>query len=76
MITGVAESREGALAYVEKYQSAGMTDRAFDLAWTHSHVILRQINASEAEAQLYGASATRKRSNWSGSFFRRTPTGA
>ena len=31
-----------------------MTDRAFDLAWTHSQVTLRQLNASETEAQLYG----------------------
>jgi transcriptional regulator of acetoin/glycerol metabolism len=30
-----------------------MADRALDLAWTHSQVILRQLNASEAEAQLY-----------------------
>src|SRR5205814_10252916 len=30
-----------------------MADRAFDLAWTHSQVTLRQLNASEAEAQLY-----------------------
>jgi len=25
----------------------------FELAWTHSQVVLRQLNASEAEAQLY-----------------------
>jgi cellobiose phosphorylase len=31
-----------------------MADRAFDLAWTHSQVTLRQLNVSEAEAQLYG----------------------
>ena len=31
-----------------------MADRAFDLAWTHSQVTLRQLNATEAEAQLYG----------------------
>ena len=26
----------------------------FELAWTHSQVVLRQLNASEADAQLYG----------------------
>jgi hypothetical protein len=26
----------------------------FDLAWTHSQVVLRQINATQADAQLYG----------------------
>ena len=40
-------------ALVEKYQHFRMADRAFDLAWTHSQVILRQLNATEAEAQLY-----------------------
>ncbi len=30
-----------------------MADRAFDLAWTHSQVTLRHLNATEAEAQLY-----------------------
>ena len=54
LVLGVTESREAALALVEKYQSSRMADRAFDLAWTHSQVTLRQLNASEAEAQLYG----------------------
>jgi cellobiose phosphorylase len=31
-----------------------MADRAFDLAWTHSQVTLHHLNATEAEAQLYG----------------------
>ena len=30
-----------------------MANRVFDLAWTHSQVVLRQINASESDAQLY-----------------------
>jgi cyclic beta-1,2-glucan synthetase len=54
LVFGVTESREATLAHVEKYQSSRMADRAFDLAWTHSQVTLRQLNASEAEAQLYG----------------------
>ena len=52
-VIGVTESREGALALVEKYQNPRMADRALDLAWTHSQVTLRQLNATEAEAQLY-----------------------
>ena len=35
-----------------------MTDRAFELAWTHSQVTLRHLNASEGEAQLYGRLAS------------------
>ena len=52
-VIGATESRESALALVEKYQHARMTDRALDLAWTHSQVTLRQLDATEAEAQLY-----------------------
>ncbi len=54
VVLGVTESRETALAQVEKYQGARMADRAFDLAWTHSQVTLRHLNATEGEAQLYG----------------------
>jgi cellobiose phosphorylase len=54
LVFGVTESREGALAQVEKYRSPRMADRTFDLAWTHSQVILHQLNATETEAQLYG----------------------
>ena len=42
------------MGLVEKYQDRRFADRVFDLAWTHSQVFLRQINATEADAQLYG----------------------
>jgi cellobiose phosphorylase len=58
LVIGVTESRETALAHVEKYQNSRMADRAFDLAWTHSQVTLRYLNISEAEAQLYGRLAS------------------
>jgi cellobiose phosphorylase len=51
--TGVADAREGALALVEKYRDRRLADRVFDLAFTHNQVLLRQINATPAEAQLY-----------------------
>ena len=53
LVVGATETRESALALVEKYQSFRMAERAFELAWTHSQVTLRQLNASEGEAQLY-----------------------
>jgi cellobiose phosphorylase len=53
LVMGMAESRDAALALVEKYYNPRMTDRALDLAWTHSQVTLRHLNATEAEAQLY-----------------------
>ena len=52
-ITGMAEDRATADALVEKYQQSRIATRAFDLAWTHNQVTLRQLNATEAEAQLY-----------------------
>jgi cyclic beta-1,2-glucan synthetase len=54
LVLGVSADRVAALAQVEKYQSARMVDRAFDLAWTHNQVTLRNLNISEADAQLYG----------------------
>ena len=54
IVSGVGETRDGCLALVDKYQDRRLADRVFDLAWTHSQVALRQINASEADAQLYG----------------------
>jgi cellobiose phosphorylase len=54
LVLGVAESRESALAQIDKYQSPRMADRTFDLAWTHSQVTLRQLNATEGDAVLYG----------------------
>jgi cyclic beta-1,2-glucan synthetase len=54
IVTGISVSREGALNLVEKYQDKQFANRVFELAWTHSQVVLRQINASESDAQLYG----------------------
>ncbi|MFZ7125632.1 MAG: GH36-type glycosyl hydrolase domain-containing protein [Desulfobacterales bacterium] len=54
MVFGIGASREDALRLVEKYQDRRLADRVFDLAWTHGQVLLRQLNASQADAQLYG----------------------
>ena len=43
---------------VGKYQDRHLADRVFELAWTHSRVTLRQINATEADAQLYARLAS------------------
>jgi len=53
IITGVSETREGCINLVGKYQDKHHKDRVFELAWTHSQVVLRQINATGADAQLY-----------------------
>ena len=57
IVSGIGETRDAALSLVEKYQDRRLADRVFDLAWTHSDVFLRQINATEADAQLYGSLA-------------------
>ena len=53
MVFGMGETREVSLGLIEKYHDQHLTDRAFELAWTHSQVVLRQINATEADAQVY-----------------------
>jgi cyclic beta-1,2-glucan synthetase len=58
MVFGMGETRELAESLIDKYQDPSFMDRAFELAWTHSQVILRQINATEADAQLYSRLAS------------------
>jgi cyclic beta-1,2-glucan synthetase len=53
LVWGAADNRETCIALVEKYTDRRLADRVFELAWTHSQVSLRQLNASEADAQLY-----------------------
>jgi cyclic beta-1,2-glucan synthetase len=53
IVVGAGDSRAACLALAEKYQDRHLADRVFELAWTHAQVVLRQLNASEADAQLY-----------------------
>ena len=53
IVVGMGESRAACVALAEKYQDRRLADRVFELAWTHAQVVLRQLNASEADAQLY-----------------------
>ena len=54
MVSGIGATRDAALSLAGKYQDRHLADRVFELAWAHSQVVLRQINATEADAQLYG----------------------
>ncbi len=54
IVSGIGGTRELCLGLADKYQDKRLADRVFELAWTHSQVLLRQLNASEADAQLYG----------------------
>jgi len=58
MVTGIAETKETNQSLIDKYQDRHLRDRAFELSWTHSQVVLRQIGATEVDAQLYGKLAS------------------
>ena len=57
VFTGVSETRETALSLIDKYKDKTLADRVFALAWTHAQVLLQQLNATEADAQMYGSLA-------------------
>ena len=53
MVYGISDTREYTEGLIGKYQDPSFIARAFELAWTHSQMVLRQINASESDAQLF-----------------------
>jgi cellobiose phosphorylase len=53
LVAGAADTRDAALHLIDKYQDRRLADRVFELTWTHSQVVLRQLNATEADSQLY-----------------------
>lgn len=53
IITGIAETKKLCNNLIDKYQERHLFNRVLELAWTHSQVILHQINALESDAQLY-----------------------
>ena len=52
-VYGVAATRAAANQLIRKYQDPRLADRVVELAWTHAQVVLRQINATDADARLY-----------------------
>ena len=58
IVYGMAESRDGCLALLAKYADRRLADRVFELAWTHSQVVLRQLNATEADTEMYARLAS------------------
>ena len=54
----MAETRAVALALIAKYRDPSFAARAFEMAWSHSQLVLRQVQATEAEAQLYAQLAS------------------
>ncbi|MHB1189097.1 GH36-type glycosyl hydrolase domain-containing protein [Thiobacillus sp.] len=57
IISGIADTREAALAMLEKYCDRHFVERAFEMAWFQSQEVLRHLNATEADAQIFGRMA-------------------
>lgn len=53
ILTGIAATRAAVEALAEKYNDSRLCDRIFEMAWTHSQVVLQHLNTSEADAQVY-----------------------
>ncbi|HEV8508326.1 MAG TPA: glucoamylase family protein, partial [Chitinophagaceae bacterium] len=53
LVYGIADNKDACENLMFKYQDRFLKNRAFELAWTHSQVLLRQINATESDAQLF-----------------------
>ena len=47
------------MTLVGKYHDRHWPIAMFELAWTHSQVVLRQLDAAEADTQLFGRLASR-----------------
>ena len=58
MVTGIADTQEMTRGLIEKYKDPRLAERVFEMAWTHSQVTLRQLNATEADAQLFARLAS------------------
>ncbi|MFA5627392.1 MAG: glucoamylase family protein [Thiohalomonadaceae bacterium] len=58
VISGVAATREAALVLLGKYCDEHFVERAFEMAWFKSQEVLHHINATEADAQVFGRLAS------------------
>ncbi len=58
-VTSAADTREEALALVDRFKDPSLFDRESSLAWMRSQVLLRHLNITSDEAQLFQRLATR-----------------
>jgi cyclic beta-1,2-glucan synthetase len=58
IISGVVDTRETALALLEEYCDRYFVERAFEMAWFQSQEVLRHLNATEIDAQVFGRLAS------------------
>ena len=53
IVTGVAETRDGAMALIEKYRDRHLAERVLELSWTQSQVVQRRLEASNTDTRLW-----------------------
>ena len=53
-VWGVAPDRAAALSLLDRYYDAPLATRVFELAQVHSQILLHELQATEANAQLFG----------------------
>lgn len=53
LVSGAAATRQEALALAEKYHDRHFVERAFDMAWSHSQIVMRQLNVSDSDTHVY-----------------------
>ena len=58
VVLGAAATREQIVVLYQRYHDRRLTDRVLELAWSHNQVLLRQLNATDADAQLFGRLAS------------------
>ncbi len=58
IISGIASTREAALGLLENYCDRHFVERAFEMAWFQSQEVLRHLNITEGDAQIYGRLAS------------------
>lgn len=57
-VAGITPDREESLRLIDKYDDRYLADRVFEMAWTHNHAFLHQLNADESDSQLYARLAS------------------
>ncbi len=53
IVTGVAETRAGAIALIDKYRDRHVAERVLELSWTQSQVLQRRLEASPADLRMW-----------------------
>jgi cellobiose phosphorylase len=57
IISGMAPTRAAALALIDKYREPSFAARAFDMAWSHSQMVLRGCRTEQRQVYAQLASS-------------------